>query len=137
MTVAAVRTALKTRLETISGLTVHKHPPDTLAQLPAAFIDWEEDAAKYMNPNGLTIWKFRIYLLLDKQDSEAGYNELDDYVERAGTNSIKAAVEGGTVGDYVVVTHCQRPGGIPWRGQTFFGAEFLVEVGDTYAAGRA
>jgi hypothetical protein len=130
MSLANVRENLKTRLETIQGLSVYKQPPDALPQLPVAIVTVAA-AAYNQTAGGLVTWSLRILLLLAEQESEKAWTELDNWLEISGDKSIKAAVEGGTVADYAWVSSLEHAGHIAYRGHTFIGAEFICEVGDS------
>jgi len=134
MSIRTVRDKLKERLETIDGLTASPYPPNAIPRLPHAIVDWDAEAANYAQAGNATHWRFVILLLLAKFDAKRGYEGLDDYVEKTGDKSIKAQLElGSDVGDWVYVTNCRNPGLIEYRraGQQFYGAEFIVLVGDT------
>ena len=132
--ISTIREKLKERLETIGGLRGYAQPPNVIGNTPCAIVDWDPDAADYAQPGDLTIWSFRILLLLGKFDASKGYEEIDKYVAKTGPKSIKYNVElGDDVGDYVYVQKCVNLGVIAYKnvGQQYYGAEFIVEVGDT------
>lgn len=135
MTVAIVRAKLVERLEQIEGLTAFAYPPNAITKLPMCYVDWDADAANYEQPGNLTHWKFVIVLLLAEWTADAGYEAIDEYVDKTGAKSIKANVDAGTDGwDWVVVQRCRNLGPIQYRrggGQVFYGGEFVVAVGDT------
>lgn len=135
MTIATVRAKLKERLEQISGLTAYAYPPNMLGKLPCAIVDYEAQTADYEQPGNTTIWRFRVLLLVLAWEADKGFEALDDYLEKTGSKSIKANVENNpsTVGDYCVVQRCENAGPIKYKSgdQVCYGAEFVVEVGDT------
>jgi len=131
MTIANVRDKLKVGLEQIVGLTVHKEPPNALPKMPAVIVDWDRSAADYMLPGNTALWGFRVVLLIAKNEGQEAYKSLDEYIDKTGTKSIKAAIEGQSVGNWAVVTRCENPGMIVYMGTPFYGAEFVVSCMDT------
>lgn len=131
MSISSVRDKLKVGLVQIEGLTVYKEPPNAVPRTPAAIIDWDRSAADYMQPGNTSLWGFRVVLLLAKKEGQEAYKSLDDYIDKTGTKSIKAAIESQTVGNWVVVTKCENPGMIMYMGTAFYGAEFIVSCMDT------
>ena len=131
MSLSAVRTALKTNLETISGLTVHKEQPDIIPKLPAAII--ELASANYESTLGKASvdWVFRVSLLIADRDSQTAHTTLDGYLARTGSTSIKAAIESAAVGDFARVVRAENIGFGNYRSGVFVMAQFIVEVTDT------
>jgi len=131
MSLSLVRTALKTRLETISGLNVSKESPDSVGKLPAAIVTLA--TADYDVALGATTvgWSFKVLLLIGERDSPTAHATLDGYLAKSGSTSIKAAVEGGSVGDFSHVRRAENVGFISYRGTSFVGAEFIVDVVDS------
>ena len=134
MSLKTVRTKMAEKLGNINGLKAFAYPPNNLPQLPCAIVGLAPDAADYQEPGDTTIWRLFVLLLLASYDADKAYNEMDDYLEKTGEKSIKANLESGTdAADYVVVQRVQGVGPIAYRapGQLFYGAEFVVEAGDT------
>lgn len=132
MSIKDVRDKIKLGLSQIKGLTVHKEPPNNLAKFPCFVLDWAEPAADYLTRPGNTChWFFRGILILSERTSETAYASLDDYIDKTGDNSIKENIEGQDVGDWVVVTSCERTGIIDFMGTEIYGAEFVIDVADT------
>ena len=131
MSLSAVRSALKTRLETISGLTVSKEVPDTVGKLPVAIVSLATADYEVAVGDQTVGWSFKVLLLVGERDSQTAHATLDGYLAKSGTTSIKAAVEGGSVGDFPVVRRAENVGFISYRGTTFVGAEFIVDVVDS------
>ena len=131
MSLSSVRTELETRLETITDLNVYKQVPDALGKLPAAIVSLESADYELALTKPAVMWRFRVLLLITESHSEAAYSTLDGYVSRTGDTSILAAIEGGSVGDFVTVRRAENVGGISYRGAAFVGAEFIVDVVDS------
>jgi len=135
MSIRTVRDKLKERLDTIKGLNGHAYPPNRITKLPVAIVDYDAATADYQQPGGTAIWRFRILLLIANWEASMAYETLDDYIEKSGSKSIKAALEPSpnAVGDYCVVQNCENAGPIRYKAgeQIFYGCEFVVEVGDT------
>ena len=131
MSLSTVRSALKTRLETISGLNVSKETPDSVGKLPAAIVSLTTADYEVVVGNLTVTWSFRILLLVGERDSAAAHVTLDGYLAKSGSTSIKAAIEGGSVGDFPRVRRAENVGSISYRGTTFVGAEFIVDVVDS------
>ena len=133
MSLAVARTHLKDQLAGISGMTAYAHPPNSVEKLPCAIVDWDPRAAEYEHPGNLTKWHFIVLLLLSHWDATAAYGEIDDYIDKTGTKSIKANIEADWLSsDYAVVRGCRNVGAIQYRrAEVMYGAEFEIEVGDT------
>ena len=93
MVPSTVRTNLKTRLSTISGLKTYDHIPDSV-NVPAAVVgqlDITFDAA--MN-RGLDTANCTVLLIVGRMSETAGQAKLDGYLAGSGSSSVKAAIEG-------------------------------------------
>jgi len=131
-TLTQVRDALKTRLETISGLHVYAFPPGQV-QVPAAvitpadgeFIDYNDSVSTGM-------LSLTIALFVQRAQERSSTEAIDAYVARSGSSSIYATVEAGcTLGGIVddcVVTAARNHGTFTYGETQYFGCEFSVEV---------
>ncbi len=135
MTVSDVRTKLKARLETITELTVHGEVPLALGKFPAAVIDVEAlDYHRTMGASGGAVdIEIRVFLLVAEGDAPEARSTLDGYMAPSGTTSMLAAIEGTSggapaVADYAFLRRVENIGYVSYRGQTYYGAEFVVEV---------
>ena len=139
MTLATVRGALATRLDTIAGLRVYDTPPDSMQELPAAIVAFEQNTAT----NDIAIgaedvrFTFEVLLLLGSGDEVQAQQDLEPYVDPTGASSVKAAVEGtlGGNADWASVAHQSPLSRIqyPEKGKFFFwGTRFRV---DAYQSG--
>ena len=131
MSLSTVRSALKTRLETITGLTVSKETPDSIPKLPVAIITLTTADYEIVVGKGTVVWSFRVLLLVGDRDSQTAHTTLDGYLAKSAGTSIKGAIEGGSVGDYPSVRRAENVGFISYRGTAFVGAEFVVDVVDS------
>ena len=93
MGIEAIGDGIKTRLNTIAGLRVYapKELPDTL-ELPCALIlpGISEYATAYDLHYDLT---FRIVICVAKQDTPSAFNDILDYIEAVGAESVFAAID--------------------------------------------
>lgn len=130
--VTAIRNGLKTRLETISGVTGYARPGGTL-NLPAAVvlpgpIDFDSTMSR-----GSDDFTFTVMLLLAESVPDLAQEQLDAYLAGSGAQSVKAAIEGGeTLGGaahFCRVTGVVDYGEVAWSGNLYLGANFTVVVG--------
>lgn len=128
---SAVRSGLKTRLETITGLNGYAVAPATV-NLPCAFplpseIEYDETMGR-----GSDRLTFSLVLLVAKYSIELDQTKLDAYLAGSGASSIKAAIEGdGTLGgaaECLRVARVNAYGQIEYNGVGYLGARFSVEV---------
>tara|TARA_R100001440_G_scaffold37494_2_gene56810 strand:- start:5430 stop:5840 length:411 start_codon:yes stop_codon:yes gene_type:complete len=130
---SSIRSGLKTRLETISGLMVYDYVPDFIdppTALVAPFNSLNFDSTMQ---RGSDTYEIPVILYVSKVDAETGQDNLDSFLAASGSNSIKAAIEGDTTlggaamsvrvvnatdyGEYEVT-----------QGTSFLGVTFNVEV---------
>ncbi len=126
--IAAVRSAIKTGLDTISGLANHKEEPDAVPVAPFSIlgkteIDYSTDMGGGHN------MLFRLFLAVFEGSAESAFSSLDDYLASSGSSSILAAIEAATIGNgYALVTRVENVGHVRYRDRTFVGAEFVIRV---------
>lgn len=92
MVPSTVRSGLKTRLATISGLKTYDYIPDSV-NVPGAVVgqlDLDFDAA--LN-RGLDRASCTILLIVGRMSESAGQTKLDGYLASSGSTSVKAAIE--------------------------------------------
>lgn len=131
MTIAAVRDAFNTALSGISSLkSVNDQVPDAIPKLPATIISLER-IRYHETLEGVIVQEWRLLLLIAERDSKAAHDVLDPYIAVSGSDSIKAAIEGASIGDDATVVAAENLGHISYRGGTFIGAEFIIEVVET------
>lgn len=131
MTIAAVRLAIGTALGTMASIeSVCNQVPDAIPKLPATIAQLER-VRFHKTLEGCIVQEWRILLLLAERDSKRAHDDLDPYLAVSGDDSIKAKLEAAAIGDGATVHLAENIGYIGYRGQTFIGAEFIVEVPDT------
>ncbi len=84
MSLAGIRGSIVTSLQGISGLAVHDHVPDAVAEFPAAIVSLA--SANYTD---LT-FSFRLLLLADSWDAGEAELALHPYLEPSGASSVRA-----------------------------------------------
>lgn len=133
MTLKTIGTGIKTRLETISGLRVFapNELPDSINQFPCALI-LPGDVTYDATFDDAADLRYRILLLVSKQDSPSAFNKLLDYLEVTGTYSVKAAIEadstlGGTASD-CRVSNNKGASSTVWGGHMYLSTEFELLV---------
>jgi hypothetical protein len=92
MVPSTVRSGLKTRLATISGLKTYDYIPDSV-NVPGAVVgqlDLDFDAS--LN-RGLDRASCTILLIVGRMSESAGQTKLDGYLASSGSTSVKAAIE--------------------------------------------
>jgi hypothetical protein len=132
---SAVRTALATRLATITSLHVYDTIPGTV-EVPAAIVTVPSgqfvtyDTAMARGADDLT---FSVLLLVSPADDGIAQDALDAYLAGSGALSIKTAVEGdpdlGNTADYVVVSGASDYGLHDVAGISYWGCRFPVTIG--------
>lgn len=131
---AAVLTAIKTRIETISGLSCKDRVPE-LVDPPMAVpsvksVDFDESMGR-----GTDHYTFSIAVIVSRADAETAQTKLLAYLNASGSSSVKAALEGGTPARTLggTVSACQVSG-VPQIDVVLFGdvpylfAEFDLDV---------
>lgn len=132
-TIEEIRAGIETRLDTLPNVTVSAYmldsPPDlTLQVMGPDIIEWDKAAAE-----GLDIITIIVQGFSGSPDSRAAQINLDQWLDRSGTNSVKAAIEGdrrlgGIVDDcWVRESSGYRQYELPNRGR-MLGAEWTLLV---------
>jgi len=132
-TFSAIRSGLKTRLETISGLMVYDYVPDFIdppTVLIAPFNTLNFDSTMQ---RGSDTYEIPIILYVSKVDAETGQDNLDSFLAASGSNSVKAAIEADTTlgGAAMSVRVINATGYGEYevtQGTSFLGVTFNVEV---------
>lgn len=132
-TIAEIRAGLETRLATIAGVSTSAYmldsPPDLCLQVMGPdLIQWDQAAAE-----GLDIITMVVQGFSGSPDSRAAQENLDEWLSRGTSNSVKDAIEGdrslGSMVDdcWVRESSGYRQYEIPNRGR-LLGAEWIVVV---------
>ena len=128
----ALRDGIQARLETISGLRCYHNVPDK-PELPAALVVAPPNVVTYDESMGGTArWLFDLVVLVSRWDAARAQDAIDPYIDTAGTQSVKAAIEGdgtlGGVADTTRVMRVARYGVATYAGIAYLAVEFAVEV---------
>jgi|TARA_Y100000310_G_scaffold317685_1_gene370834 hypothetical protein len=125
---------LKTRLETISDLARVYAPnelPNSINEFPVALVLPGETLYNQTFGNA-EIVTFRILIMLSKQDTPTVLNRMLDYIEKAGSDSVYAAIDGdatlGGEADFAMLISNSGAGTTVWGGHQYLSTEFLVEA---------
>lgn len=107
---AAIRTGLKTRLETITGLSVYKFVPAQI-NVPAAVISRRSTRFDATMADGSDDWEYVVTVLVGWAEQEVGQAAMSGYLARTGSTSIKAAIETDeSLGGAVDFAHVREAG---------------------------
>lgn len=106
MTIQAVLTGLKTRADTIAGLTAYEYQPSSPVY-PAAFPTLPEIDYHRAMQGGLREIDVNLVILLNAAEEKSRTSILVEYLEPTGAKSIFAAIEadttlGGAAQDLIV-----------------------------------
>ncbi len=133
MSLSGIRSDLQTALATITSMRVFDSIPDTINTFPAAVIIprppivYNSVAA---NNLAKADWEVTV-IVLRWGDVNQSQRELDDYLERTGTKSVKAALEAGTSSNWktINVSEATYYGPIIYNDvPLYLGVKFLVET---------
>lgn len=129
--ISDVRTGLKNRLATISGLNAYALVPMT-PNMPAALVTPRSINFDTSMTRGSDRLIFDVTLLVTDSITDLAQSQLDPYLSGSGSQSVKAAIEAestlGGAADWSRVTEVSAYGDIPYSGKLYLGARFTVEV---------
>ena len=99
--IANAKNGLLTRLATISAIrATFDYPPDGLNEFPAAVVRFTgRDVGQQGMGAGTFVGAFTMTLLVSSAATQQAFDELDAYMEPAGTNSIEVAINGDNTWD--------------------------------------
>ncbi len=130
MDVSAIRQALATAADTITGLTCYGYSPDS-ADVPALVMD-EVELDYNRTMRGLVEAVYTVRLYVSRADDRAGQATLDAYLAPTGSTSVKAALESDkTLGGRVSTIRVERAKGYgryELGTNHYYGAELDVRV---------
>jgi hypothetical protein len=92
MVPSTVRTNLKNRLATISGLKTYESIPDSV-NVPGAIVGQLDLNFDYTFNRGYDQATCTILLIVGRMSESAGQAKLDGYLASTGSTSVKAAIE--------------------------------------------
>jgi hypothetical protein len=128
---STVKAGLKSRAETITGITGYDRPGGTL-NLPAVLILSGPIVFDETMGRGSDTLTFDALLLVAEPTLELAAEDLDPYLSGSGASSLKAALEDDTTPitgvDYVLVPQVTQYGDVEYAGKQYLGARFSVEV---------
>lgn len=132
MSLATIRAGLAVRLETIDGLRVYPYPPDSISELPCAYILPKGGDYDTTFDHGIR-YDFEVVLLLAKgADVKYAQLNIDNYINRTGAKSVYAAIDGeSTLGgscDVCRVARFSEYGGLEYAGTVFLGCKWALEI---------
>ena len=136
---ATARAGIKTRLETISGLTVSLYGGQPLPAPPCAIIVQAQGPTQLAMGGNTFRARFLVRLFLSHPGTETeGFTELEKYTEQVATNSVIAAIYGdrtlnASVDNVRVTLGSIGKAPLDDQGAIFYSAEFLVDVVKTIA----
>jgi hypothetical protein len=127
--VGQLRTALATRMATISGLRVAATAPDN-PQPPVAVVMPERVEYDLNARRGADRFYFTVTVLVGRADERNAQQRLDVLI--VGPGSIKAAIEAdrslGGIADTARVVEMRNYSSVPVGDTLYLGAQFTVEV---------
>ena len=91
----AIIDQMATQLESVDGLRVYMHPPDSIQEFPAAVIrDLQASnhsaAAEYRATDPQSVYNLEVLVLVDLSDDAEAYAELEKYVSADSPSSVKS-----------------------------------------------
>ncbi len=93
MDLAAVMDEVGDQLDTITGLRVHRHPPDSV-QVPAAVVTYPETYSyDETMGRGMDRMTLQVVVMVGKVSARTARDRLARYLNGAGARSVKAVVE--------------------------------------------
>jgi hypothetical protein len=129
--VSAIRDGLKTRLATVPGLRAHDVVPDVMNP-PAAIVQLEDISFDATMGRGSDRLTFTVTLFVSNAWNRTAQDNLDAYLAGEGASSIKAAIEAdetlASVVSFAWVMGVRNYGDFEFAGQSYYGAEFVIEV---------
>lgn len=130
--VTALKNGLKTRLETISGLTVYTRANPGQVNVPAAVIRRGDISYDSTMARGSDDFAFVVTVVVGLADEQITEGAMDPYLAGSGANSVKAAIDGdGSLGGVAHIARVARASEdleVTISGIAYLGVEFTVEV---------
>ena len=132
-TFASIRDGLKTRLETISGLSAYDYVPDFIEPpialvAPLNTLNYDTTMGR-----GSDTYEIPVILYITNIDAQTSQDDVDSYLASSGSTSIKAAIEGdptlgGAAMSVRVVSATDYGEYEVSQGTSFLGVTFNIEV---------
>ena len=130
MSITDIRDGLEANLETISGLRGYSEIPEN-PSIPAAVVTLDTIEYDQSFQKGLVLYNFSVTVIVGRFNSRSAQQNLNDYADNTGSNSIKTAIEsdkslGGSAFD-VRVTSMTGISNIDLNdGNNYIGMDFSV-----------
>jgi len=130
VSITDIRDGLEANLETISGLRGYSEIPDN-PSIPAAVVTLDTIEYDQSFQKGLVLYNFSVTVIVGRFNSRSAQQNLNDYADNTGSNSIKTAIEsdkslGGSAFD-VRVTSMTGISNIDLNdGNNYIGMDFSV-----------
>jgi hypothetical protein len=129
--ISDLRVGLSTNLQTISGLRVYPTLPDVINP-PTAMISLEKVQYNKASQKGLTMYGFKVSVIVGRVSERTAQNLLDVLVASSGAGSVKTAIEsdrtlGGMAFD-TFIPELSAYGAVSINGIDYLSAEFSVQV---------
>tara|TARA_R100001443_G_scaffold84831_2_gene91498 strand:- start:2206 stop:2616 length:411 start_codon:yes stop_codon:yes gene_type:complete len=132
-TFSSIRDGLKTRLETISGLSAYDYVPDFIEPpialvAPLNTLNYDTTMGR-----GSDTYEIPVILYIANIDAQTSQDDVDAYLASSGATSIKAAIEGdATLGGAAmsarVVSATDYGEYEVTQGTSYLGVTFNIEV---------
>jgi hypothetical protein len=108
-TVTQVAAALKTRLDTISGVRTFAYQPDQTATPPFAYPELSQVDYHRAFQGGDVVMMWEIHVVVGRYVDRTAHTLLDDFLSYDGVKSVRACLEGdrtlgGVVQDLVLTS---------------------------------
>jgi hypothetical protein len=129
-TLAAILEAVGARLETIAGLRVFTHVPDSLAP-PAALVELPRRIQFDLTAGrGADTYDLVVVVVVGRVSARGASAALAGYLDPEGPTSIKETLDGDLGGavDSARVESVENVGTWTFAGVEYLGAEFHIEV---------
>lgn len=131
-TVAEIREAIATSLQTISGLQVYARPPGEIA-VPAAIVRRRQTTYD-VTFDGDDDTTFAVTVFVSFANTDVATDAIDAYLSPTGASSLVAAIHtdptlGGVVA-YARVTSAEGERVTNYAGIDYLSAEIVIEIGD-------
>jgi len=130
VSITDIRDGLEANLETISGLRGYSEIPEN-PSIPAAVVTLDTIEYDQSFQKGLVLYNFSVTVIVGRFNSRSAQQNLNDYADNTGSNSIKTAIEsdkslGGSAFD-VRVTSMTGISNIDLNdGNNYIGMDFSV-----------
>lgn len=129
MNIQAVMTEIATALDTIAGVRVYNHVPDSV-QVPAAVVVFPENIEfDSAYGRGMDNFEVPVLVVVSKLTAKTASKSLSDYASGSGAKSVKAVLEAHTPANYDTLRVAgARVDPITFNAIDYLGVTFAVDV---------